>query len=111
MPVSATRSTVHGRVVSQKDGTALVGASVKIKKSSSGTLTDVDGTFSLAAEGASPVLIISFIGFVTQEFVVSDQQPVLISMQEDANQLSELVVSTGYEQIPAERSTGSFAHG
>ena len=70
----------------------VTGASVLIKGTTNGTITDLDGNFTLdVAKGET--LVISFIGYVTQEIVVKDQSTLAINLAEDSQALDELVVT------------------
>lgn len=92
--VSAYAQTVTGKVTSATDGAPIPGASVLIKGTSIGTATDTGGNFTLDVTGSpNSVFVISFIGFLTQEVPVSNQTTVNVALQEDATQLSEVVVT------------------
>ncbi|MCB0689446.1 MAG: TonB-dependent receptor plug domain-containing protein, partial [Saprospiraceae bacterium] len=86
---------VSGQVVSASDGLGLPGATVLIKGTVDGTVTDIDGNYQLAVPSKETVLIISFTGMTTQEIVVGDQSVINIEMESDIVGLSEVVV-TGY---------------
>jgi iron complex outermembrane receptor protein len=86
---------VTGVVTSSTDGTAVAGANVTVKGSSAGTVTDADGKFSINVEGDPVVLSISFIGFATQEITVPASNTVTVVLQSSAEELQEVVVSTG----------------
>lgn len=81
---------VRGRIVDEK-GEPIVGATVKVKGSSDGTITDLDGNYTLAVP-ANSELEVSYIGFVTQQVSVSHKQELDITMHEDNKVLSEVVV-------------------
>ena len=84
---------VAGRVTYQ-DGSPLPGVNVIVKGTTIGTVTDIDGRYSLALPSGDKALVFSFVGLVTQEVPVSS--PVAdIQMYDDVQQLSEVVV-TGY---------------
>ena len=83
--------SVSGTVTSE-DG-PLPGATIVVKGTSNGTTTDFDGNFSIAAS-ADAVLEISFVGFVTLDVAVGDQDQISITLATD-NELEEVVV-TGY---------------
>ena len=76
--------------VSDADG-GLIGASVKIKDTNVGTLTDMDGNFSIAAKKGD-VLVISYMGYTTQEVTVTGA-PINVLMTDDEVALSEVVVT------------------
>ena len=71
----------------------LPGATVVVKGTSNGTTTDFDGNFSISA-GADDVLVVSFVGFATQEVAVGGQDQIAVTLAAD-NELEEVVV-TGY---------------
>lgn len=84
--------TISGRVTSG-NGAPLPGVSVLVKGTTTGSATDVDGKFSLNVPNDNSVLVLSFIGFVTQEVEVGSQSQLDIVMIEDTQQLSEVVVT------------------
>jgi TonB-linked SusC/RagA family outer membrane protein len=89
-------------------GIAMAGVNVIVKGTTTGTTTDVDGNYSIEAE-ENDVLVFSFIGYASVEMVVSNQTVINITMKDDATTLKEVVVmSTGFQDVPAERATGSF---
>ncbi|WP_080905549.1 TonB-dependent receptor [Parabacteroides sp. Marseille-P3160] len=81
-------------VVKDQRGEAIIGASVTEKGTSNGIISDMDGKFSLTVQPNSTVEI-SYIGYLTQTFVVKDDTPLNVVMKENAQQLSEVVV-TGF---------------
>ena len=101
-----TEKTIRG-VVFGSDGETLPGASVLIKGTKHGAVTDIDGAFGLQVKEGQ-TLIISFVGMQTQEVVVTKKNDYQIRLASDANLLDEVMV-TGYQTLSKERSTGSFA--
>ena len=103
--------TITGKVLDDK-GFTLPGATVTIKGTTLGVVTDVDGKFKLEIPKMdSIILVISFIGFETQSYKVSndpknDENEIVIKLQEDVKQMDEVVV-TGYANIKKESFTGS----
>jgi len=97
---------ITGKVTST-DG-AVPGANVVLKGTTTGTATDADGNFALAIRGANPVLVISAIGYKTQEVTVGNQSNVTITVSEEATALSEVVV-TGYTTDSRRETTGAVA--
>jgi TonB-linked SusC/RagA family outer membrane protein len=92
--VSAFAQTVTGKVTSATDGAPIPGVSVIIKGTSVGTSTDTEGKFTLTApSAANDVLVISFIGFATQEFSLQNRTNVDVVLKEDATELNEVVVT------------------
>jgi iron complex outermembrane receptor protein len=88
-------------------GEAVIGATVAVKGSTAGTVTDIDGKFQLEVEDAA-VLLISYIGYATQEISVAGKAIVDVVMKEDDQLLSELVV-IGYGTMKKSDLTGSIA--
>ena len=89
----------------------LPGATITVKGTLTGAVTDQEGHFSLFLPKGDHLLIFSFLGYKTQEKLVSLplEQPLELVLMEDQVQLTEVeVVSTGYQEIPKERATGSF---
>ena len=81
--------TVRG-TVSDAAG-PVIGASVIEKGTSNGTVTDLDGNFSLNVQPGA-TLVISYIGYLTQEVAVGNSNTINIVLQEDDNSLEEVVV-------------------
>ncbi|WMI64141.1 SusC/RagA family TonB-linked outer membrane protein [Aestuariibaculum sp. YM273] len=86
------------------------GASIMIKGTHLGTFTDFDGNYSLKVTSSKNILMISSLGFKTQEVLVGDRTVINITLEEDVAELDAVeIVSTGYQNISKERATGSFA--
>ena len=97
---------LSGTVVDE-NGEPLVGAAVMIKDSSTGTVTDLDGAFTLAVpRGAT--LVVSFIGFQDQEVVPGNRDNIVITLLTDDKLLDEVVV-IGYGTVKRKDLTGSVA--
>lgn len=85
--------TLVGTIVDDADGTPIIGASIKIKDTTSGVVSDVNGHFSLSIPaGESMTIEISYIGYKTQSFYVTDQGELNVRMVSDNEMLSEVVV-------------------
>lgn len=84
--------TVTGKVTDQ-NGEPLVGVTVVEKGTSHGTVTNVDGTFTISELAPDAVLVFSFIGMTTQEIRVGNQTTINVSMTSDAIGLEEVVVT------------------
>ena len=87
------QQTVKGKVTAQGDGTPLPGVSIVIQGSSTGTVSDLDGNYSLSVPGAESVLVYSFIGYETQRKIVGNTTEINIQLAEDISQLGEVVVT------------------
>ncbi|MBC5775172.1 TonB-dependent receptor [Pontibacter sp. KCTC 32443] len=83
--------TVTGKVTSES-GEPLIGASVTLKGTSTGDVTDINGNFSLNVPDAGGTLVVSYIGFITQEVPIDGRSTINITLQTDAKSLEEVVV-------------------
>ncbi|HEY0109697.1 MAG TPA: carboxypeptidase-like regulatory domain-containing protein, partial [Fibrella sp.] len=97
---------ITGTVTSGSE--AVPGANVVIKGTTLGTSTDANGAFSLNLQGASPVLVISAIGYKTQEIAVGTRSQIDIQLADDATALNEVVV-TGYTTDSKRDNTGAVS--
>lgn len=106
MTAAAQDKTVTGTVF-DAGGEPLIGAHVKWKGQNTGTITNVDGQFMLPAQDAKASLVVSYIGYKTQEVTVEKGQGIVkITLSDDAQQLDELVV-VGYGIQKKSSLTGS----
>jgi len=94
----AQERTVTGTVTSSGDGMTLLGVNVIIKGTNQGTVTDMDGKYSITVSETA-TLLFSSVGFASKEVVVGNQSQITISLQEDLESLDEVVVTSfGIEQ-------------
>lgn len=84
--------TIKGKVIDEALKEAVPGANIKIKGTTIGTITDFDGNFTLVVPSKKSVLVISFLGYTTQEIVVGENRTINISLKDDAKSLDEVVV-------------------
>lgn len=97
--------TVTGKVTSQDDGTGIPGVNVVEKNTTNGTVTDIDGNFSInVSENAT--LVFSFVGFAGQEVSVGNQSTINITMAPDVTSLDEVIV-VGYGSQEKKELTSS----
>lgn len=99
--------TIKG-VVMDANGDPVIGANVRVKGTTVGTITDIDGNFSLEADAKS-VIEVSYIGYLTQEVVPGKQTSLRITLKEDTKALDEVVV-IGYGTQKKADLTGSVAN-
>jgi TonB-linked SusC/RagA family outer membrane protein len=99
--------TISGTVTDDK-GEPLPGATVSIKGSSTGTVTDVHGNFSLKVPGNNAVIVFSMVGFTSQEFPVPASGKLNVRLTADQKSLSEVVV-VGYGTQKKATLTGSIS--
>lgn len=83
--------TVKG-IVKDTKGEALIGVNIKVKGSSTGTITDLDGNFSIQVKKGA-VIIVSYTGYTSKNITVSDARLLNIVLEEDRIQLDEVVVT------------------
>ena len=105
--VQASRHRVTGRVT-DANNEPLIGVSIVIQGNSGGTITDIDGRYTLEEVDADATLVFSYIGYVPQKIVVGNQQTLNVQMKED-NQTLEEVVVIGYGVQKKRDMTGSIA--
>ena len=98
--------TVTGNVTDQT-GEVVIGASILEKGTSNGTITDFDGNFFISVD-ANATLVISYVGYQTQEVALKGKKVVNVVMSEDAQLLQE-VVAVGYGTQTKKEITGSVS--
>ncbi|GAB2525703.1 SusC/RagA family TonB-linked outer membrane protein [Spirosoma aerophilum] len=99
---------IRGKVI-DATGASVPGATVVLKGSSSlGTTTDTEGAFTLNLPDGSTTLIVSSIGYITQELTIGNRNQLVVTLQSDVKALSEVVV-TGYSSQSRRDITGSVA--
>ena len=98
--------TVTGTVIDAA-GIPVIGANVLVKGTTNGTITDIDGNFTLEVSSGD-VLEISYIGYVTQELPVGNKSQFNVTLAEDTQALDEVVV-VGYGTMRKSDVTGSIS--
>lgn len=104
--VQQKKNTVTGTIV-DSSGMPIIGANILVKGTNSGTITDMNGNFSLEVD-KNATLVVSYIGFADQEIKVGNQTSLSIVLKEDSEALDELVV-VGYGVQKRASITGSVA--
>lgn len=99
--------TVRGRVTGE-NGEGLPGVTIQVKGTALGTTTDVEGNFTLNLPDGNATLVISYIGYTTQEVAVNNRSTVNISLKTDMKALEEVVV-IGYGTAQKSDVTGSLS--
>lgn len=98
---------ISGVVTSGIDGTYLFGVTVGLKGTGTGTITNNDGAYTIAAEKGQ-ILVFSFIGFKKQEIEIKDQQLINVSLQQEDKYIEDVVV-VGYGSVKRGDNTGSIS--
>ncbi len=95
MPAKASnddQQTIRGKVTGS-DGSGIPGVNISIKGTTEGTISDIDGNYSLQVPNENTILVFSYVGFESQERVVGNSSTINIEMTEDVTALSEVVVT------------------
>lgn len=97
-------NVISGKVV-DVSGETIIGANIMVKGTTNGTITDIDGFFSLEAP-ANSILVVSYIGYMSKEVAVQGQSTLTIELIEDSQALDEVVV-IGYGTVRKTDLTGA----
>lgn len=108
---NAPSRELRGRVIDEQ-GAAVPGATLSVKNPATSALSDAKGEFVLFVRGDSSLLLVRHIGYRQQEIWARPGKPQLVRLYPSETVLDTVAisVSTGYEQVPRERATGSFNH-
>ena len=98
--------TITGNVTSDEEG-AIPGVDILIQGTMQGTVTDMDGNYSLVVPGPDAVLAFSFIGFVTQTINVGDRSTINVVLIPDVTALDEILI-IGYGSVRKQDATGAI---
>lgn len=99
---------VSGKVTSMLDDSPIPGVSVLIKGTTSGTITDIEGTYTIEVPSTESVLSFSFVGYHTEDILVGNQQSIDVQLAEDVTSLEEVVV-IGYQTVKKRDVTGAVS--
>ena len=97
---------ITGKVTSSEDGTGLPGVNIVEKGTSNGTVSDIDGNFTLEVPGQESILVFSSVGFNTEEITVGTRTVIDLAMTPDVTSLDEIVVTA----LGIERETKSLGY-
>ncbi len=90
--VSQKKRLLQG-LVKDEQGNPIIGASIQLKNTGTGVITDLDGLFQIKVTDKNSVIVISYIGYVTQEISVGDRSSITVQLKEDTKSLEEVVVT------------------
>lgn len=101
---------VSGKVISASNDLPVEGATLILSEQGTVVTTNGSGAFSIPLSSSNDILTISHIGFRSKKISISQNtaSPLIITLQDTSIKLDEVVVNTGYQNIPKERATGSF---
>lgn len=106
--LSAQQITISGTVIEESTGDPAIGVSVLVKGTNHGTVTDIDGNYSLSNVSNDATLVFSYIGMLTLEEPVNGRSTINVTLSEDVQALEEVVV-IGYGTARKRDLTGSIA--
>lgn len=92
VPQQQKKSEIVGVIIDEKTGEPVIGATIQVKGSKTGVISDVDGKFALQTSPGD-ILIISYIGYQTQEKKLDKQKVISIELREDSKTLEEVVIT------------------
>ena len=104
-----SQHVVTGTVVDADDGSELPGVNIIVKGTNIGTATRLNGEFTLEAPSANDTLLISFVGYILEEFPIDGQAEVTIPLERSVTSLDEVVVSVPYGTQTVATTTGSVS--
>ena len=94
LQVTMAQTRITGNVTSADDGLGIPGVSVIVKDNIKvGTITDIDGKYSLSVPRGSEALLFSFVGMITQEVAIGNQTVINVQLKSSTEQLDEFVVT------------------
>lgn len=101
------QSTISG-TVTNRTGEPLAGVNIVVESKNIGTISDMDGTYSIQA-GPNENLVFSIVGFRTLKLPIDGRNTINIQMEEDVTQLGEVVLNAGYYSVSEKERTGNIA--
>jgi iron complex outermembrane receptor protein len=90
----AQNRTISG-TITDAGGAGIAGVNISVKGTSTGTLSDAAGKYSLVVPSTGSILVYSFVGFATQEIAVTESSEINVQLEESVSQLDEVVVTVG----------------
>ena len=102
--VNAQTKSISGKVLSAEDGQPIIGATIKVKGTTAGTITNVDGEFKISLQGDAKNLVVSYVGMTTAD--VQAVNGMTVKLQSDAKMIDEVVVTA----LGIKRSTKALGY-
>ncbi|HPJ01188.1 MAG TPA: carboxypeptidase-like regulatory domain-containing protein, partial [Enterococcus sp.] len=93
LQVVNAQKTITGTVTSSEDGMTLPGVSVVVKGTTLGTITNIDGKYSIEVPGDATTLVFTYVGMVTEEMAIGANSVIDVRMVPDIMGLDEVVVT------------------
>lgn len=105
--VYAQTSSVSG-IVTEQNGDPIIGVTVQLRGSTVGTVTDIDGRYSIEVSGTKPILVFRFMGYKSQEITLDNRSILNITLESELSSLDEVIV-VGYGTQKRSDLTGSVS--
>lgn len=106
--VAFSQTIVSGKVINKKTYAPLSNVSIAEKGSSAGTTTSETGTFSLTVKGPKSILVVSYVGYLTQEITVSSKSNIDVSLEEDVKGIEDVVI-VGYQNSTRRKTSAAIS--
>jgi len=103
------KRVISGFVTEKESGDALPGASVSVKGTTKGSMTDIDGKYTIEIDANDDILVFTYLGKRTVERPVRELSTIDVILEDDATTLQEVVIQTGYMTQKKADLTGSLA--
>jgi hypothetical protein len=103
---TAQESKVSGTVAEKESGNGIIGATVQVKGTNRGTVTDFDGKYSIEVTGPEAILVFSYIGFKAEEIKVGNQSMINVALETSEEELTEVIVTA----LGVERETKALGY-
>ncbi|SFE80749.1 TonB-linked outer membrane protein, SusC/RagA family [Thermoflexibacter ruber] len=99
---------VKGKITSSEDGLPIPGVNVLVKGTQTGSITDAEGKFAISVPSDNAVLVVSYVGFISQEIPVGNQSEINVTLQADTKTLQDIIV-VGYGTQSKSQLTGAIS--
>lgn len=104
------QTTITGQVTADDDGASIPGATVLVKGTSNGVITDIDGNYTIRVQDPNGILVFSYVGYLSEEVPIDNRTTINLNLAPDVTQLGEVVVvDYGYGSVRKQDMTGSVA--
>ncbi|GAB1416961.1 TonB-dependent receptor [Paludibacter sp.] len=104
--LQAQRVSITGVVKDASTGEEIIGVNISEKGTTNGTITDINGKFTINLNSPTSTIVVSYVGYEQQEFVVGNKRDFIVNLKEDAKLLGEVIV-IGYGVVRKNDATGS----
>ncbi|MCF8405934.1 MAG: SusC/RagA family TonB-linked outer membrane protein [Bacteroidales bacterium] len=90
---STAQIEISGRITDSNSGNSMPGATVSIRGTNTGTIADLDGKYSITARTENDVLIVSFLGYLTQNITIGSQRTINVALVQNITEIDDVVVT------------------